>query len=262
MGYIRNSVLINVPVDAVFELTNNVRLWPELFTEYASCEVLEEQENSVTFQLTTHPDESGTQWSWNSTRWTDAARKSTHSERDPSSGPFQKMAINWWYNPVGETATVMTWEQEFTMKPGAPFSDEHATHHLDSQTKIQQSIIKKRVEERCGSGSSEPAYYRGIIVGTYEPGSEEKIAAAFKASDDSELPHLIGVKSRHVWVLGNTYVHFVESYTSLPAVLKEYANHPLFQEVKADLDQYVSLIYPDLPPHAKQIYVWNKRPEA
>ncbi len=262
MGYIRNVVLIHAPLEDVFRLTNDVRTWPELFTEYASSEVLEESENKVTFRLTTHPDESGTAWSWISTRWTDAERKSTRSERDPASGPFQQMTIRWWYNSVGETDTALTWEQEFTMKPQAPFSDEHATHHLDSQTKIQQRIIKERVERICGTDGHDEPLYRGIIIGKHPPGSEDKITEAFTRSDATELPHLIGVKSRHVWVQGEVYVHFVEGQTSLPTVLREYAQHPLFQEVKAELDQYVSLIYPDLPPNAKQIYEWRSGVEA
>ena len=59
MGYIRNSVLIEAPVDDVFRLTNDVRTWPELFTEYLSSEVIEEVPGDVTFRLTTHPDENG-----------------------------------------------------------------------------------------------------------------------------------------------------------------------------------------------------------
>ena len=266
MGYIRNAVLIHAPVEDVFRLTNNVSIWPELFTEYASSKVLEETENSVTFQLTTHPDDSGTQWSWVSTRWTNAERKSTYSERDPSSGPFKHMTIRWWYDAIGDTDSVMTWEQEFTMKPEAPFTEEHATNHLNSQTRIQQRVIKERVERMCDicntsesdetSGQAEDAY-RGIIVANYKPGSEDKIVAAFQRSDATELPRLIGVKSRHVWVQGDIYVHFIEGRASLPTILKEYAEHPLFQEVKAELDQYVTLIYPHLPPSAKQIYEWR-----
>ncbi|HLI71550.1 MAG TPA: TcmI family type II polyketide cyclase [Ktedonobacteraceae bacterium] len=262
MGYIRNAVLIHAPLEDVFKLTNNVRTWPDLFTEYASSEVLEEKENYVTFRLTTHPDESGTQWSWISTRWTDIDRKSTHSERDPSTGPFQRMTIRWWYDSIDEASTVMTWEQEFTMKPGAPFTDEHATNHLNSQTRIQQRVIKERVEQRCGTSQQPEKLYRGIIVGRHTPGSEDKIVKAFERSDATELPHIIGVTSRHVWVQGDIYVHFVEGRSSLPTVLKEYAGHPLFQEVKAELDQYVSLIYPDLPPMARQIYEWRNGVEA
>lgn len=262
MGYIRNAVLIHAPLEDVFKLTNDVRLWPELFTEYASSEVLEEQENSVTFRLTTHPDESGTQWSWISTRWTDAVRKSTLSKRDPSSGPFQQMTIRWWYDPVGEKQTIMTWEQEFTMKPAAPFTDEHATNHLNSQTRIQQQAVRDHVEQTCGTAERSDGLCRGIIVGKCKPGSEEKIAEAFARSDATDLPHKLGVKSRHIWVQNEIYVHFVENEVALPEVLSDYAQEPLFQEVKAELDQYVSLIYPDLPAHARQIYEWRNGVEV
>lgn len=257
MGYIRNAVRISAPVEDVFKLTNNVRTWPDLFTEYASSEVIEEAEDSVTFRLTTHPDESGTQWSWISTRWTNAGRKSTYSERNPSSGPFKHMVIRWWYDSIGESDTIMTWEQEFTMKPEAPFSEEVAVNHLNTQTRIQQQVIKERIEQRYGVDQQPEELFRGIIVGTYKPGSEDKIAEAFERSDATELPRTIGVTSRHVWTQGDIYVHFVEASASLPTILKEYIQHPLFADVKAELDQYVSLIYPDLPPMAKQIYQWR-----
>ncbi|MBA2396486.1 MAG: TcmI family type II polyketide cyclase [Ktedonobacteraceae bacterium] len=257
MGYIRNAVLIHAPVEDVFKLTNNVRAWPDLFTEYVSSEVLEETEDSVTFQLTTHPDASGTQWSWVSTRWTNAERKSTYSKRNPTAGPFKQMELRWWYDSVDGTSTVMTWEQEFSMKPEAPFTEQAATDHLNSQTKIQQQVIKERIEQRCGTAPQAEETYRGIIVANYKPGSEEQIVDAFRRSDETDLPRSIGVTSRHVWVQGDIYVHFVEARNSLPTVLKEYAKDPLFQEVKAELDQYVTLIYPDLPPSAKQIYQWR-----
>ncbi|HEY0752534.1 MAG TPA: TcmI family type II polyketide cyclase [Ktedonobacteraceae bacterium] len=262
MGYIRNAVHIHAPIDEVFCLTNNVRTWPELFSEYESSEVLAEDENSVTFRLTTHPDDSGTQWSWVATRRTDTERKSTFSERNPETGPFQHMAIRWWYDRVDEMETVMTWEQEFSMKPTAPFSDEAATKHLNTQTRIQQQVIKERVEKICDTAAQSEGVYRGIIVGKHTPGDEEKIIEAFQRSDASELPHMIGVKSRHVWVQGDIYIHFVEGKASLPAILKEYSQNQLFQGVKAELDQYVSLIYPDLPPHAQQIYEWRNEVSA
>ncbi|GAA3081913.1 hypothetical protein GCM10020000_79800 [Streptomyces olivoverticillatus] len=36
------SVYIAAPLDVVWQLTNDVRTWPDLFTEYASVEVLHE----------------------------------------------------------------------------------------------------------------------------------------------------------------------------------------------------------------------------
>ena len=262
MGYIRNAILIEAPVEDVFRLTNNVRTWPTLFTEYQSSEVIEETDTCVTFRLTTHPDEDGQQWSWIAQRHTNKERRSTYSERMPSSGPFQRMEIRWWYDPVGETRSVMTWEQEFTMKPEAPVTEEQATAYLNKQTKIQQRVIKERVEHMCAapppSSTDQDSIYRGVIVGRYQSGSEAAIADAFKRSDETELPHLLGVKSRHVWVIGDTYLHFVEAQSSLPRIIKEYATHPLFKEVKAEVDTYVKPLSPELDPGVgREIYRWT-----
>jgi aromatase len=262
MGYIRNAVLIDAPVDEVFSLTNNVRTWPTLFSEYQSSEVLEESDSCVTFRLTTHPDENGQQWSWVSQRHTNKQRRSTYSERMPSSGPFQRMEIRWWYDPAGEKRTVMTWEQEFTMKPDAPVTEEQATAYLNKQTKIQQNIIKERVEQMCGS-TSQDGLYRGVIVGRYQQGNEDAIADAFRRSDETELPRLLGVKSRHVWVIGDIYLHFVEAQVALPQIIKEYAQHPLFKEVKAEVDTYVKPLAPEYDPGVgREIYRWTNGQKA
>jgi aromatase len=256
MGYIRNAVLIHAPIDDVFRLTNNVRTWPILFTEYESSDVLEETSDMVTFRLTTRPDTQGNQYSWIAKRQTSADRRSTYSERLPSSGPFERMIIRWWYDAINYADTIMTWEQEFTMKPQAPITEEGATNYLNTQTRLQQTVIKEKVEQMCGVSLQQEPLYRGVIVAHYQPGSEEKIADAFRRSDETELPHILGVHSRHVWVQDTVYLHFVEGQSSLPTILKEYAEHPLFQAVKAELDRYVTLINPDLPPMAKEIYRW------
>lgn len=258
MGYIRNAILIEAPVDDVFRLTNDVRTWPTLFTEYKSSEVIEESNSSVTFRLTTHPDEDGNHWSWIARRQTNLERKSTFSERMPSSGPFAVMTIRWWYDGISKTSTMMTWEQEFTMKSAAPVSEEQATNYLNKQSKIQQQAIKEKIEALCGSTHDQDTVYRGMIIGRYCEGSEPHIADAFKRSDETELPHLLGVKSRHVWVLGGIYLHFVEGQSSLPAILKEYINHPLFTAIKAEMDTYVQPLSPECNPGvAREIYHWT-----
>jgi aromatase len=263
MGYIRNAVLIEAPLEEVFKLTNNVRTWPTLFSEYQSSEVIEESGSSVTFRLTTHVDENGQQWSWIAQRNTNKERRSTYSERMPSSGPFQRMEIRWWYDAAGENRTVMTWEQEFTMNPEAPVTEEQATAYLNKQSKIQQSVIKERVEQECAAPGSQDAAYRGVIIGRYQNGSEAAIADAFRRSDETELPGLLGVKSRHVWVLGDIYMHFVEAQAALPAIIKEYANHPLFKEVKAEVDTYVKPLAPELDPGVgREIYRWTNTAKA
>lgn len=256
MGYIRNTVLINVPVDDVFRLTNDVRTWPSLFTEYESSEVLEETDNSVTFRLTTCPDENGKQWSWVARRETNHERRSTYSERSSYAGPFEQMIIRWWYDPIDEKSSVMTWEQEFTMKPDATTTEAEAINYLNKQTRIQQRIIKARVEQMCGQDSLN-SVYRGVIVGRYRRGSDDEIVEAFRRSDATELPHLLGIKSRHIWVLDDIYMHFVEGQVSLPQVLKNYSNHPLFREIKAAVDANVTPLAPEFSPGiARELYRW------
>jgi aromatase len=261
MGYIRNAVVIKAPVDEIFRLTNDVRTWPDLFTEYQSSEVIEEAPGDVTFRLTTYPDETGQSWSWIARRQTNFERKSTYSEREPFSGPFARMEIRWWYDSLDPTTTLMTWEQEFTLKPGASVSEQEATSYLNKQTGVQQQVIKERLEKICGTTNTvneEEPTYRGVIIGRYEKGSEDAITSAFQRSDETELPHILGVKSRHVWVLGDIYMHFVEGQSALPEILKEHAKDPLFKDVKAELDTYVKPLSPDLYPGvAHEIYRWT-----
>ena len=54
-----NAVVINAPIDLVWNMTNDVESWPSLFTEYAKAEILEREGATIRFRLHTHPDEEG-----------------------------------------------------------------------------------------------------------------------------------------------------------------------------------------------------------
>jgi len=258
MGYIRNAVLIAAPVDDVFRLTNDVRTWPSLFTEYESSEVLEEKSDCVTFRLTTRPDEQGEQYSWVAKRKTDKMRRSTTSERMPSSGPFASMTIRWWYDAVDKTSTVMTWEQEFTIKETVSLTEENATNYLNKQTRIQQQAIKAKIESWCNKQQAETTYYQGIVISRLLNAEHvEKIVNAFKRSDASELPHLVGVKSRRIWLQGDLFLHFIEAKLPIPTIIREYADHPLLKAIQREVDPCVELICPGIEADATEIYSWQ-----
>ena len=72
-GHTDNSVVIDKPLDEVWERMNDLENWTKLFTEYASVEILEREGNTVKFRLTTHPDPEydGQVWSWTSERTMD-----------------------------------------------------------------------------------------------------------------------------------------------------------------------------------------------
>jgi aromatase len=142
-----NSVVINAPRDFVWERMMDIESWPNLFSEYAKAEVLEQEGDTVQFRLTTHPDPEydGKVWSWTSERIADPAAYSSKSRRIET-GPFEYMTIEWEFEEV-EDGTNMRWVQDFSMKPEAPADDETAQDYMNRNTKEQMGVIKERLEQ-------------------------------------------------------------------------------------------------------------------
>src|SRR5262245_20522560 len=146
-----NSVVINAPMDLVWDITNDVANWPSLFTEYASAEILEQNGNTVRFRLSMHPDKDGKIWSWVSERTTDPQTRTVKAHR-VETGPFDFMNIQWFYEPV-DGGIKMRWVQEFHMKPTAPVNDDWMENNINTNTVKQMAIIKEKVEKRAAAGS-------------------------------------------------------------------------------------------------------------
>jgi aromatase len=146
MAKVDNAVVIDAPLDVVWEKMNDLENWPNIFSEYASVEVLEREGNTVKFRLTTHPDPEydGKVWSWVSERTVDPDNYTTKSHRIET-GPFEYMNIEWFFEPA-DGGTKMRWVQEFSMKPEAPANDEQAEEYLNKNTAEQMKVIKERLE--------------------------------------------------------------------------------------------------------------------
>ncbi|MET9144967.1 SRPBCC family protein [Streptomyces sp. NPDC057197] len=155
-GHTRNEITIAAPVDLVWEMTNDVERWPQLFSEYASAEILEQDGARCTFRLTMHPDENGTVWSWVSERVPDRATLTVKARR-VETGPFAHMDIHWSYEEV-PGGTRMVWTQDFAMKPEAPVDDDWMTDNINRNSKVQMALIRDKVEQAAASGRRpEPA---------------------------------------------------------------------------------------------------------
>jgi aromatase len=141
---VENTVVIAAPFDTVWTMTNDVPSWPDLFTEYAAAEVLERRGDAVVFRLTTVPDPDGAVWSWVSERVPDRAARTVRAHRIET-GPFEFMDITWTYaqTPAG---VELRWRQEFAMKAGFRFDDDHMKARLDATTKVQMAHVKDVVE--------------------------------------------------------------------------------------------------------------------
>ncbi|MET7669101.1 SRPBCC family protein [Micromonospora luteifusca] len=161
-GHTENGVVIDAPLALVWDVTNDVANWTELFTEYAVVDILHREGHTVRFRLTMHPDENGAVWSWVSERTADPVTRQVRAYR-VETGPFEYMRIHWRYAEEAG-GTRMTWTQEFAMKPTAPVDNAAMTERINTNSAIQLAVIKDRVEriarqranEDAPAGSDEP----------------------------------------------------------------------------------------------------------
>ena len=145
-GHTENAIVIDAPFDLVWDITNDVAGWPDLFTEYAAAEILDRAGDTVRFRLTMHPDENGKVWSWVSERTADRTTRTVHAHR-VETGPFEYMNIEWRYEAV-ESGTRMHWMQDFQMKPQAPVNDAQMTERINTNSPVQMATIKEKIERR------------------------------------------------------------------------------------------------------------------
>lgn len=151
-GHTDNAIVIDAPMDLVWNMTNDVGSWPRLFGEYASAEILEREGPTVRFRLTTHPDEQGRVWSWVSERTPDPGTR-TVTARRVETGPFEYMNLRWEYRSL-DAGVEMRWMQDFEMKADAHIDDSGMTQHLNTRTRTEMARIKSAVETaaRVSSG--------------------------------------------------------------------------------------------------------------
>jgi aromatase len=149
-GHTDNAIVINAPMELVWDMTNDMASWPQLFSEYAAAEILGRSGPTVTFRLTMHPDEAGRVWQWVSERTADPDARQVRARRIET-GPFEYMNIFWDYRQV-PGGVRMRWVQDFRMKPQAPADDEAMTAHLNRATAVQMSRIKQIIENSALGG--------------------------------------------------------------------------------------------------------------
>ena len=146
-GYTENSIVVLRDLDTVFDLTNRVELWTQLFTEYERAEVLERNGDELLFRLTTFPEGGRPSRTWVSRRVIDRARLRADAERLEPAFPFKSMKIHWTYEPLPkDVGVVMTWIQEFEVHPECPYTNEQMESFLNRNTRAQMRSVKSKVE--------------------------------------------------------------------------------------------------------------------
>ncbi|MBW2221838.1 MAG: SRPBCC family protein [Deltaproteobacteria bacterium] len=140
MAHTKNSITIKAPYDRVFDITNDIERWTELFEEYTEAKIISREGNKITFQLTNNQGNS-----WRSWRLLDKENRVCTAQREEPLFPFKYMNLKWTYEEGGEDVK-MTWEQDFEMDPKAKFNDEQAEELINKHSVENMKRIKELIE--------------------------------------------------------------------------------------------------------------------
>jgi aromatase len=144
MGHTCNSIIINAPYDNVFDISNDIPRWTELFgTEYKKAEVVKAEANKITFRLTDDEDKS-----WQSWRLLFRDKYFAYAEREEPKFPFVYMKIIWLYTPKPD-GVEMTWIQHFEMGPKAKFNDSQVEGFINKHSLDNLKIFKEVIEKEA-----------------------------------------------------------------------------------------------------------------
>lgn len=144
MGHTCNSIVINAPYEKVFDISNDIPRWTELFGgEYKKAEVVKKKGNKITFRLTDDEDRS-----WQSFRFLFKDNYFAYAEREDPKFPFTFMKIVWLYTPKS-SGIEMTWIQHFEMDEKAKFNDIQVEGFINKHSQENLKIFKDVIEKEA-----------------------------------------------------------------------------------------------------------------
>ncbi|WP_404900523.1 hypothetical protein PV791_05670 [Priestia filamentosa] len=148
MPRINNSIVIREDIEKVFNITNDISKWNELFSDYHDNKILsidkEGRFTKIVFELGKGDS------TWKSYRLLDHKEYTAIAQRIEPMFPFLYMHLTWYYEHHPE-GTLMTWVQDFELDPDFREPLDKVTEKMDRSTKINQENIKKIIEENMHS---------------------------------------------------------------------------------------------------------------
>lgn len=144
MPRIQHSIHIGRPPATVFEVTNDIDRWTELFDAYLHSEVLT-REDSGRFSKLTFRLRNTEGFDWRSWRILDHEDLVAISAREEPLFPFLYMHLRWTYRPAGD-GTLMTWTQDFEVDPAHPISGTDMRDRMNVHGHKNQRRIKAFLE--------------------------------------------------------------------------------------------------------------------
>jgi aromatase len=144
MGHTCNSIIINAPYELVFDISNDISRWTELFGgEYKKAEVVAKEENKITFRLTDEEDKT-----WQSWRLLFKDKFFAYAERQEPKFPFKYMKIIWLYTPKAQ-GIELSWIQHFEMDEKAKFDEQQVEGFINEGSQHNLKIFKEIIEKEA-----------------------------------------------------------------------------------------------------------------
>lgn len=144
MPRIENSIDINADVHRVFDITNDIGKWPDIFHEYNGARVISQERDGryteIIFELKNSEGES-----WRSWRLLDHRELTAIAERRDPLYPFEYMHLRWTYEPV-PGGTRMTWVQDFELDDKVDVPLPTVLERMVAHTKKNQGVIRDKIE--------------------------------------------------------------------------------------------------------------------
>lgn len=173
------SIVIDAPPDLVWDMTNDVGSWPQLFPDYAATDVVGHDGDSVRVRITMRPDERGVSHGWTVERRSDRdAGTATMSQVEGHA--FEHMTVHWTYHPAEGGGVRLSWVHEFAVADGMRYDDQAMVGVLQRTVPVQLSHIRDRIEaEARHRAAGHP--FRALLRLDVEPGTEERFEAEWLA---------------------------------------------------------------------------------
>ncbi|MEC3952010.1 TcmI family type II polyketide cyclase [Nocardia sp. CDC153] len=103
--------------------------------------------------------------------------------------------------------------------------------------------------------------HRTLIVARMNPGAAPGIAEVFGDSDNTDLPHMIGVSRRTLFGFHDLYFHLVEADEDITPNLYKARSHPLYGDINTRLQKFVTPYDPNWAEPkdamAQEFYIWT-----
>lgn len=140
MQVITRSVIVDAPVELVYEVSNRIDQWPQMIPEYLKAEILRREGRKIWFRLT---NAEGMSWvSWRMLYPPLIA----YAERFEPLAPFAFNHLTWVYQPLPGNRSQMTWDMCFELAERMRDQEPQWRERMAEHTAANQEAMREYME--------------------------------------------------------------------------------------------------------------------